>query len=137
MVGRVCIHARPVTVVNAAGAILPRALGLALCALALAGGEARGADAAGARAAILQTFGPRYGEQAIAVAGCETGGTFSVWAGYGSAHTGLFQMGRREREIYAAGAGHWWGWWAQTRAAREYFVATGRTWRPWTCKPKG
>jgi hypothetical protein len=84
-----------------------------------------------ARRAVTAVFGS-YASQAMSVANCETGGTFSVWAGYGKHdYWGLFQMGYGERRTY----GHGWNPWAQARAAYRYFVASGRDWSPWTCKP--
>lgn len=80
---------------------------------------------------IRSVFGG-YGSQAVAVADCETGGTFSVWAGYGKhQYWGLFQMGPSERARY----GHGWDAWTQSRAAYRYFVDSGRDWSPWSCKP--
>jgi hypothetical protein len=83
-----------------------------------------------AKAVIMHVFGPRYGPQAIRVARCETGGTFDLWARNGQ-YLGLFQMGSYARRRY----GHGWGYWAQAKAARRYFLASGRDWSPWSCKP--
>lgn len=82
------------------------------------------------KAIIRHVFGPRYGSQAVRVASCETGGTFDVWAKNGQ-YLGLFQMGSSERARY----GHGWNPWVQARAARRYFLASGRDWSPWSCKP--
>jgi hypothetical protein len=79
--------------------------------------------------AITLIFGP-YAGQAIQVADCETGGTFSTGARNGQ-HLGLFQMGAAERRLY----GHGPSALDQARAAYVYFVVSGRDWRPWTCKP--
>jgi hypothetical protein len=79
--------------------------------------------------AIRQVFG-RYADQAIRVVDCETGGTFSVYARNGQ-YLGLFQMGDYARGRY----GHAWTALGQARAAYRYFVDTGRSWRPWSCKP--
>jgi len=76
---------------------------------------------------ILAVFG-KYGQQALAVARCESG--LTVWARNGQ-YLGLFQMGSSERRIY----GHGNDPWAQSRAAYRYFVASGRDWSPWSCKP--
>ena len=76
---------------------------------------------------ICQTFGS-YCSQAIRVATCESG--LSVWAHNGQ-YLGLFQMGSWARSTY----GHAWNAWAQSQAAYRYFVASGRNWSPWTCKP--
>lgn len=83
--------------------------------------------------AIRHVFG-RYGDEAMRVANCETGGTYSVWAGYGKhQYLGLFQMGSRERAAY----GHGTTPYAQARAAYRYFAATGYDWSPWQCRPDG
>ena len=82
-----------------------------------------------ARTAIYQVFGP-YASQAMAVARCETGGTFSIYAQNGQ-YLGLFQMGSHERYTY----GHGYSALAQARAAYRYFLASGKDWSPWSCKP--
>lgn len=82
-----------------------------------------------ARAAICAVFGP-YCSQAISVAACETGGTFSTSAQNGQ-YLGLFQMGASERATY----GHASDAYGQARAAFRYFVASGSDWSPWSCKP--
>ena len=76
---------------------------------------------------ICVTFGP-YCSQALRVARCESG--LSVWARNGQ-YLGLFQMGDYARARY----GHAWNVWAQARAAYRYFIASGRDWSPWSCKP--
>lgn len=81
------------------------------------------------RAAICSVFG-RYCRQALAVARCESG--LSTRARNGQ-YLGLFQMGRFERARY----GHGETALAQARAAHHYFVASGRDWSPWQCKPPG
>ncbi len=81
------------------------------------------------RYAVCQAFG-RYCAQAMRVVGCETGGTYSVWARNGQ-YLGLFQMGSRERARYGHGSTAR----LQARAAFRYFVASGRDWSPWACKP--
>ena len=82
---------------------------------------------ASASSVICAVFGP-YCSQALRVARCESG--LSVWARNGI-YLGLFQMGYRERLTY----GHGNDAWTQARAAYRYFVASGRTWGPWSCKP--
>lgn len=81
------------------------------------------------RAAVDRIFGP-YASQAMAVVRCETGGTYSVYAQNGQ-YLGIFQMGSTERATY----GHGWTPLAQAQAAYRYFVASGRDWSPWACKP--
>jgi hypothetical protein len=46
-------------------------------------------------------------------------------------YLGIFQMGSWERATYGFGPGAW----GQAQGAYRYYVATGRTWGPWTCKP--
>lgn len=77
--------------------------------------------------AIRAVFGG-YAGQALAVARCESG--LSTGAQNGQ-YRGLFQMGSNERALY----GHGGSAYAQARAAYRYFVASGRDWRPWGCKP--
>lgn len=79
---------------------------------------------------IRYVFGA-YGSQAVSVAWCES--KFSPWAVNGQ-YVGIFQMGYSERQTY--------GWyvrggnvWTQVRSAYNYFVASGRDWSPWECKP--
>lgn len=82
------------------------------------------------KVAIYKAFGPRYGPQAIRVASCETGGTFDLNAHNGQ-YLGLFQMGSNERRLYGHGSTAY----AQAKAANRYFIASGRDWSPWSCKP--
>ena len=77
--------------------------------------------------AILAVFGSR-GWEAVEVARCETGGTFSVYARNGQ-YLGLFQMGEFARSRY----GHGWTALAQARSAYRYFREAG--WSPWECRP--
>jgi hypothetical protein len=81
--------------------------------------------------AIRLIFGP-YADQAISVSSCETGGTFDTDAANGQ-FLGLFQMGSYARSVY----GHGHAALEQTQAAFRYFVASGRDWSPWACKPDG
>ena len=78
-------------------------------------------------AAIKTTFGG-YTEQALRVSWCES--RYSTRARNGQ-YLGLFQMGSSERRIF----GHGDSAIAQARAAHRYFVASGRDWSPWSCKP--
>jgi hypothetical protein len=84
-------------------------------------------DTAANKAAICKVFGP-YCKQAIEVSRCESG--WSHWARNGQ-YLGLFQMGSYARGRY----GHAWNPWAQARSAYRYFVASGKDWSPWSCKP--
>jgi hypothetical protein len=77
--------------------------------------------------AIRAVFGG-YAFQALAVARCES--ELSTGAQNGQ-YRGLFQMGSNERALY----GHGGSAYAQARAAYRYFVASGRDWGPWGCKP--
>jgi hypothetical protein len=79
--------------------------------------------------AIKVVFGS-YASQAIRVASCETGGTFDTNARNGQ-YLGLFQMGSYERATY----GHSATALGQAKAAYRYFVASGKDWSPWSCKP--
>lgn len=79
--------------------------------------------------AIRAVFGS-YSDQAIRVVRCETGGTFSTTAQNGQ-YRGLFQMGSWERRTY----GHSSTAIGQAKAAWRYFVASGKDWSPWQCKP--
>lgn len=82
-------------------------------------------------AAIQHVFG-KYASEAIAVARCESGGTFSVYASNGQ-YQGMFQMGSGERARY----GHGYTAIEQARAAYRYFAASGYDWSPWQCRPYG
>ena len=76
---------------------------------------------------IRAVFGA-YGDQAVAVAMCES--TLSTSAVNGT-HLGLFQMGVPERATY----GHGDSAYEQAQAAYAYFVASGSDWSPWVCQP--
>ena len=81
-----------------------------------------------AKRVICKVFGP-YCAQALRVSWCES--RYWVWAKNGQYH-GLFQMGSSERRMF----GHSYNnAWVQARAAHRYFVASGRDWSPWSCKP--
>lgn len=68
------------------------------------------------------------GRQALNVADCETGHTFSVYAANGQ-YLGIFQMGSHERARF----GFAYNAWAQAKAARKYYNLSG--WSPWSCLP--
>lgn len=77
------------------------------------------------------------GNEAIVVAGCETGQTYSVWAENGQ-YKGLFQLGKKERERW----GHGNNPWAQAAAAYRMYKETSTTepgprWHRWSCRPDG
>jgi len=78
---------------------------------------------------IRYVFGS-YGDQAVAVAQCESG--LSVYAQNGQ-YLGLFQMGEYARSRY----GHSWDALGQSRSAYAYFVDSGSDWSPWQCRPWG
>jgi hypothetical protein len=80
-----------------------------------------------ARRAICDVFG-RYCKQAIEVARCES--HLQTTARNGQ-YLGLFQMGASERSRF----GHGPSALEQAIAAHRYFVASGRDWSPWSCKP--
>jgi hypothetical protein len=79
------------------------------------------------QAVICRIFGPYCG-QALRVSQCESG--FDANAQNGQ-YLGLFQMGSSERRIFGHGASAE----EQAKAAHRYFVASGKDWSPWSCKP--
>jgi hypothetical protein len=79
------------------------------------------------QAVICRVFGS-YCREALAVARCES----RLYPGaQNGQYLGLFQMGVSERRLF----GHGPSIVEQARAAYRYFVATGRDWSPWSCKP--
>ena len=85
--------------------------------------------------AIEVVFGA-YAWQAKRVSACESGdrdGDLSphVVRATNGQYLGMFQMGSSERARYGHGSTPI----AQVRAAYAYFVASGRDWSPWSCKP--
>ena len=103
------------------------------CALAPDGRSAPSAEVPALRiaqtgAVICDVFGARYCGEALEVAWCES--RFSTTARNGQ-YLGLFQMGSSERHRY----GHGRTVRAQAVAAHRYFVASGKDWSPWECKP--
>jgi len=85
--------------------------------------------------AIEYVFGP-YAWQAKNVAACESGdrdGDLSphVVRAHNGQYLGMFQMGSYARSLY----GHSQQVLRQVVAAYRYFVASGRDWSPWSCKP--
>jgi hypothetical protein len=79
--------------------------------------------------AICHVFG-NYCSQALRVSACESGHAHSVNAHNGQ-YLGMFQMGSSERATYGHGATPL----EQAMAAYRYFVASGKDWSPWSCKP--
>lgn len=77
--------------------------------------------------AICRVFGS-YCREALAVSRCESGVQIGAQNGQ---YLGLFQMGSTERRIF----GHGDSASEQAAAAHRYFVASGRDWSPWSCKP--
>lgn len=112
---------------------------LALTVIAFALGGAGGTSTAHANSdyeivkrAVCHYFSGNLCWQAMSVVKCETGGTYSVWAGYGKHQfLGLFQMGSKERAKY----GHGNNAWAQAQAAKRYYDDGG--WGHWQCIPGG
>jgi hypothetical protein len=84
-------------------------------------------ESASPRAAICRTFGD-YCREALAVSRCESGLRTDAQNGQ---YLGLFQMGSNERRLF----GHGRSATEQATAAHKYFVASGRDWGPWSCKP--
>jgi hypothetical protein len=78
---------------------------------------------------IRRVFGP-WGDQAVRVAYCETGGTYNPAATNGQ-YRGVLQMGAWERATYGDSPTVE----GQAQAAYRYFAATGHDWSPWECKP--
>ena len=76
---------------------------------------------------ICRVFGS-YCREALAVSRCESGHQTEAQNGQ---YLGLFQMGSNERRIFGHGSSAT----AQAKAAHRYFVAAGRDWSPWSCKP--
>jgi hypothetical protein len=101
--------------------------GVLLLAAPTAQADSISEDQQRAKGIICKVFGP-YCQQALRVSWCES--KWYKWAGNGQ-YLGLFQMGSSERAKY----GHGGGAWAQAKAAYRYFVASGRDWSPWSCKP--
>lgn len=77
--------------------------------------------------AICKVF-KSYCSQALRVTWCES--RWNTWAQNGQ-YLGLFQMGSYARARY----GHDKTALGQAKAAYRYFVASGRDWSPWSCKP--
>lgn len=76
---------------------------------------------------ICDVFG-RACADALQVSYCES--RWRPWARNGQ-YRGIWQMGSRERHIYGDGPDAL----TQTRAAYRYFIASGKDWSPWSCKP--
>ena len=76
---------------------------------------------------ICRVFGDHC-KEALAVSRCESGLRTNAQNGQ---YLGLFQMGSSERRIFGHGSSPV----AQATAAHRYFVASGRDWSPWSCKP--
>ena len=76
---------------------------------------------------ICRVFGDHCRE-ALAVSRCESGLQTDAQNGQ---YLGLFQMGSTARRIFGHGSSPV----AQATAAHRYFVASGRDWGPWSCKP--
>ena len=90
--------------------------------------KARALAHAPPQVAICRVFGRRYCGQALSVSWCES--RHSTRAQNGQ-YLGLFQMGSSERRLFGHGrTAH-----RQAIAAHRYFVASGRDWSPWSCKP--
>ena len=79
------------------------------------------------RTVICRVFGDRCRE-ALAVSRCESRLRTDAQNGQ---YLGLFQMGSDARRLFGHGSTAV----AQAEAAHRYFVASGRDWGPWSCKP--
>lgn len=108
--------------------LLPLWLWLMALALLIIAAPAKAHERKPVALAICEVFGDRYCGQALRVAWCES--RLDTRARNGQ-YRGLFQMGSWERRRYGHGStAH-----AQARAAHRYFVASGRDWSPWECRP--
>lgn len=67
--------------------------------------------------------------EAVNVGTCESG--LNPWAKSPAGHWGVFQLGAYEREK----TGWKWRIKVQIRAAKRWFVMTGRDWGAWSCQP--
>lgn len=80
-------------------------------------------------------FGPDVAEQAVHVAGCETGHTYDPHATNG-AHAGLFQLSRTYHEERARRLGYTWSQMFEPgpniAVAADLYAESG--WGPWTCR---
>jgi hypothetical protein len=76
---------------------------------------------------VCRVFGS-YCREALAVSRCESGLQTTAQNGQ---YLGLFQMGSLPRRLY----GHGPSALEQAQAAHRYFVDSGRSWGPWSCKP--
>jgi len=79
-------------------------------------------------ATICRVFGPDCND-AITVARCESHLRTDARNGQ---YLGLFQMGSLARQLF----GHGDSAEEQARAALHYFIASGRDWSPWSCRPR-
>ena len=79
-------------------------------------------------ATVCRVFG-RYCQEAIQVARCESRLHTNAQNGQ---YLGLFQMSSLARHLYGHGSTAE----TQARAARRYFIASGRDWSPWSCRPR-
>jgi Lysozyme like domain len=116
--------------------LTPRQLAIAGCvvlliALVAVVADADAANRARVRAQICQVFGARC-SLALAVARCETGGTFDPRAVGSQGERGVFQIHRVH-----------WGWLNEARLFEPTYNAWvayrlsrgGRDWTHWTCRP--
>lgn len=79
------------------------------------------------QATICQVFGSDC-DRALRVSRCESNLQTTAQNGQ---YLGLFQMGTSERRLF----GHGPSALEQVKAAYRYYVASGRDWSPWSCKP--
>ena len=84
-------------------------------------------SAATPQSTICRVFGDDCRE-ALAVSRCESGLRTEAQNGQ---YLGLFQMGSTARRLFGHGASAA----EQAEAAHRYYVASGRDWSPWSCKP--
>jgi hypothetical protein len=80
-------------------------------------------------------FGPVVAQEAVNVAGCETGHTYDPSSRNGS-HVGLFQLSETYHRARAERLGFQWSQMVEARAnvavAADLYAEQG--WQPWTCR---
>jgi hypothetical protein len=85
---------------------------------------------------VFVRFGLDVAEQAVRIAGCETGGTYNPAVVNSSGHTGLFQLAPRYHTARAQRLGFTWDQMREARpnalVAADLYAEQG--WRPWTCR---
>lgn len=102
---------------------------LIVLGIAAANADGHGSHGRPVPLVICDVFGGLHCADALEVSWCES--RFNIDARNGQ-YRGLFQMGSWERRTFGHGSTAY----EQARAAKRYFIRTGRTWGPWSCKPR-